>query len=67
MAVLHMLLHIATMSLRHVCEILQELVAALADECDQSAIPSEYGGTSPTPLYESQIEKELSDFVHNMG
>lgn len=46
---------------------MQELIAALADECDQSAIPSEYGGTSPTPLYESQIEKELFDFVHNMG
>lgn len=45
----------------------QELIAALADECDPSAIPSEYGGTSPTALYESQIEKELSDFVHNLG
>ena len=50
-----------------VCDTVQELLAALADECDQSAIPSDYGGTSPTPLYESQIEKELSDFVHNLG
>lgn len=50
-----------------VCDTVQELLAALADECDQSAIPSDYGGTSPTPLYESKIEKELSDFVHNLG
>ncbi|KAL3159567.1 hypothetical protein ABBQ38_009981 [Trebouxia sp. C0009 RCD-2024] len=45
----------------------QELVTALADECDQCAIPSDYGGTCPTPLYESQLERELRDFVRNLG
>ena len=46
---------------------LQELVTALADECDQSQIPTEYGGTSPVPLYETQIETEFRDFVRNLG
>ena len=47
--------------------LLQELVTALADECDQCAIPSDYGGTCPTPLYESGIERELREFVLNLG
>ena len=45
----------------------QELITALADECDPSAIPSDYGGTCPTPLYESQIEKDLQNFILNLG
>lgn len=46
---------------------LQELVTALADECDPSQIPSDYGGTSPIPLYETSIEAELRDFAHKLG
>ena len=49
------------------CVPLQELIAALADECDASQIPSDYGGSAPTPLYESKIELELRDFVRKLG
>lgn len=46
---------------------LQELIDALLDECEQSDIPSDYGGTSTTSLYDSKIETELREFVHKMG
>ena len=46
---------------------LQELIAALAEECDPSQIPSLYGGSAPTPLYESKIELELNEFVHSLS
>ena len=46
---------------------MQELITALADECDQSDLPSDYGGTSPYPLYQSKIETEMREFVHNLG
>ena len=45
---------------------MQELIAALINECDRSDIPSDCGGTSPMPLYGSNIEKELREFVHNL-
>lgn len=47
--------------------LLQELIAALADECDASQIPSEYGGSAAVPLNESKIEKEMRDFVQKLG
>lgn len=46
---------------------LQELVASLADECDASQIPSNYGGSARTPLYESKIEVEMRAFIQNLG
>ena len=46
---------------------MQELITALADECDQSDLPSDYGGTSPNSLYQSKIETEMREFVHNLG
>lgn len=47
--------------------LLQELIAALAEECDASQIPSAYGGSAPTPLYESKVELELREFVSDIS
>ncbi len=45
----------------------QELIAALTDECDASQIPSDYGGSAATPLCETKIEQEMREFVQNLG
>ncbi|KAL0037452.1 hypothetical protein WJX79_008680 [Trebouxia sp. C0005] len=45
----------------------QELIAALADECDAAQIPSDYGGTAAVPLYDSKIEKEMREYVQKLS
>ena len=47
--------------------IAQELIAALADECDAAQIPSDYGGTAAVPLYDSKIEKEMREYVQKLS
>jgi len=47
--------------------IVQELIAALADECDAAQIPSDYGGTAAVPLYDSKIEKEMREYVQKLS
>ncbi len=45
----------------------QELIAALADECDAAQIPSDYGGSAAVPLYDSKIEKEMREYVQKLS
>ncbi|KAL0052681.1 hypothetical protein WJX82_005986 [Trebouxia sp. C0006] len=45
----------------------QELIAALADECDAAQIPSDYGGTAAVPLYDTKIEKEMREYVQKLS
>ncbi|DBA82715.1 TPA: hypothetical protein ACH3X1_006948 [Trebouxia sp. C0004] len=45
----------------------QELIAALADECDAAQIPSDYGGTAAVPLYAAKIEKEMREYVQKLS
>ncbi len=45
----------------------QELIAALADECDAAQIPSDYGGTAAVPLYDTKIEKEMQEYVQKLS
>jgi len=66
------LLELSQAVLKHVGEtcmsmIVQELIAALADECDAAQIPSHYGGTAAVPLYDTRIEKEMREYVQKLS
>ncbi len=47
--------------------IVQELITALADECDAAQIPPDYVGTAAVLLYDSKIEKEMREYVRRLS
>lgn len=38
----------------------------MLEEMDDEQIPAEYGGKNTTPLYESELEKQVLSFVQQI-